>query len=49
MLVLRAVPEQEFLRKKIKNKDVYVNCGATEDISEDACSLREYGGFTAFS
>ena len=40
-LVLRAVPEEEFLHKKIKNKDVYVEYGGTEDISEDAWSLRQ--------
>ena len=36
-------PDEEFLHAKIHNKDVYVNHGATEDIPEDACSLRQYG------
>ena len=42
-LVLRVVPDEEFLHKKISNKDVYVDYGSTEDIPEDACSLRLYG------
>ena len=33
----------EFLHKKINNKDLYVDYGATEDIPEDACSLKQYG------
>ena len=36
--VIRAAPNEEFLHKKINNKDVYVDYGATEDIPEDACS-----------
>ena len=43
-LVLRLVPDEEFLHSKINNKDVYLDYGATEDIPEDACSLRQYGG-----
>ena len=46
-LVLRATPVEEFLDKKINKKDVYVDCGAREDIPEDACSLRQYGDLTA--
>ena len=42
-LVLRIVPDEEFLHTKINNKDVYVYYGATEDIPEDKCSLRQYG------
>ena len=34
-LVLRAVPDEEFLQKNINNKDVYVDYGSTEDIPED--------------
>ena len=43
ILVLRVVPDEEFLHTKIINKDVHVDYGATEDIPEDACSLRQYG------
>ena len=39
-LVLQVVPEEEFFHTKIDNKDVYVDYGVTEDIPEDACSLR---------
>ena len=46
-LVLRAVPDEEFLQKKINNKDVYEDHDATKDIQEDACSLRQYGDLTA--
>ena len=42
-LVLRLCPDKEFLHTKINNKDVYVDYGATKDIPEDACSLRQYG------
>ena len=42
-LVLRVVPDEEFLHTKINNKDVYVNYGVTGDIPGDACSLRQYG------
>ena len=42
-LVLRVVPDEEFLHTKIDNNDVYVAYGATEDIPEDACSLRQDG------
>ena len=42
-LVLRVVPNEEFLHTKIKNKDVYVDHGATEDMPEDTCSFRQYG------
>ena len=37
---------EEFLHKKIKNKDLYVDYGASEDIPEDVCSLRQYGDVT---
>ena len=37
--------EEEFLHKKINNKDVYVDYGAVADISEDV--VRQYGGLTA--
>ena len=38
--MLRVVSDKEFLHtKKINNKDVYVDYGATEDIPENACSL----------
>ena len=30
--------DKELLYKKINKKDVYVDCGVTRDISEDACS-----------
>ena len=33
-LVLRAVPDVEFLHKKINNRDAYVDYGPTEDILE---------------
>ena len=36
------VPDGDFLHTKINNKDVYVVYGATEDIPEYACSLRQY-------
>ena len=39
-LVLRAVSDQEFLHKNISNIDVYVDYGSTEDILENAYSLR---------
>ena len=38
-LVLRVVPNEEFLHTKINNKDY----GAPEVIREDACSFRQYG------
>ena len=38
---------EEFLHKKIKNKDLYVVYDASEDIPEDVCSLRQYGDVTA--
>ena len=37
--------EEEFLHKKINNKGVYVYYGVTEDIPEDACSLRQLWKF----
>ena len=44
-LVLQAVPDEDFLHtKKINNKDVYVDCGATDDIPENACSFMDDGG-----
>ena len=42
-LLLRMVPDDEFLHIKINNKDVYEDYGATEDIPEDTCSLWQYG------
>ena len=39
-LVLGAVPDEEFLYKNINNRDIYVDYGSTEDIPEDAYSLR---------
>ena len=39
-LVLRAVPDKEFLHKNINNRDVYVDYGSAEDIPEDAYSLK---------
>ena len=41
-LVLRVVPDKEFLQTKKNNKGIYVDYGATEDISEDACILTQY-------
>ena len=41
--MLRVVRDKELLHAKVNNKDVYVDYGATEDISEDACSLRQHG------
>ena len=38
-----------FLHKKINNKDVYEDYGATEDIPEDACSLRQHGDLATFN
>ena len=40
--MLRIFPNMEFLNTKINNKDVYLDNGATEDISEDACNLSQY-------
>ena len=40
--MLRVVLDEEFLHTKINNKDVYVDYGATEDITEDECSFRQY-------
>ena len=42
--MLGVVPNEEFLHTKINNKDVGVCYGATEDIREDACKLRQRGG-----
>ena len=41
--MLRVVCDKELLDAKVNNKDVYVDYGATEDISEDACNLRQHG------
>ena len=38
--VLRAVPDAEFLHKNINNSDVYMDYGSTEDIPENAYSLK---------
>ena len=37
--MLRVVPDEEFLHTEIKNKGVYVDYGATEDILEDSTVL----------
>ena len=42
--MLGVVPNEEFLHTKINNKDVGVCYGATEDIREYACKLRQRGG-----
>ena len=34
-LALRAVSDEEFLHKKINNRDVYVEYGSTGDIPEE--------------
>ena len=34
---------------KIKNRDVYVDYDATEDIPEDACSLTQYEDLTSLN
>ena len=39
--------DEEFLHKKINNKDVYMDYDTTEDISEDTCSLSQYEDLTA--
>ena len=41
--------EEEFLHKKIHNKDVYVDYGDTGDIAEDSCNFRQYGDLTALN
>ena len=46
-LVLRPVHDEEFLHKKINNKDVHVNYGSTGSIPEDA--VRLYGDLTALN
>ena len=46
--MLRVVRDKELLHAKVNNKDVYVDYGATEDISEDACILRQHGWRIAF-
>ena len=40
-LILRAVPHEELLHKKINKRHVYVDYSSIEDIPEDA--LRLYG------
>ena len=35
--------DEEFLHKKIKSKDAYLDNGATGDIPEDAYIFRQYG------
>lgn len=47
VLILRAMPNENFLYKKINNKDLYTDYRATENTPEDACSSREYGYLTA--
>ena len=50
ILVLRAVPDEEFLHKKINNRDVNVDYGSAEDIPEEWCiQLRLYGDLTALN
>ena len=44
-----AVPDEEFLHKKINNRDLYVDYGSTKDIPDNACSLRLYGDLTALT
>ena len=41
--MLQVALDEEFLHTKIKNKDIYVDYGATEDIPVDTDSLRQYG------
>ena len=41
--------DEEFLHKKINNKDVYVDYDTTEDISEDAWSLNQYEDLAALN
>ena len=43
--------DEQFLHKKADNKYYYVNCGATEDIPEDACSfsLKQNGELTTLN
>ena len=41
--------DEEFLHKKINNKDVYVDYDTTEDISEDAWSLSQYEDLAALN
>ena len=41
--MLQVFLNEGFLHTKINNKDIYVYYGATKDIPEDACSLRQYG------
>ena len=43
-LVLRVFADEELLHNKRNNKSVYVDYGATEDIPEIACSLRQSAG-----
>ena len=42
--MLRVFADEEFLHNKRNNKSVYVDYGATEDIPEIACSLRQSAG-----
>ena len=43
--MLRVVPDEEFQHtKKINNKDVHVDYGATEDIPENVCRFMDDGG-----
>ena len=44
-LVLRVIPNEELQHtKKINNKDINVDYGATEDIPENTCSFMDDGG-----
>ena len=47
--IQRGLYYEQFLHKKVNNKDVYVDYGATEDIEEDARSLRQDGDVTVFN
>ena len=38
--MLQVAPNEEFLHTKIKNKDIYVDYGATEDIPVDTDSIQ---------
>ena len=47
--LLLQVVSDKFLHKKINNKDVYMDCGAAEDIPGDASSLQQYEDLTALN
>lgn len=37
------------MHKKIRNKVAYMDYGSTEEIPEDACSLRKHGDLTTLN